>query len=201
LDISLVDEAGDKPVGDLPLPPVHTNTVVTNLNSTIATSNEANKKKRSVLAIDTSFLSSPDLEQFKRVPKRESDPFFLKREMVTNQDVGETLIHYNTVGWHSTAIMISTLNALVDFSFSPDGDLFNVSWKACKAKRDRSSILRQVLRPITPGPLELKFGNSLVVDYPGMHRGDSYGNDDDASKDRKSTGYRLRLFNKTGVIA
>jgi hypothetical protein len=61
--------------------------------------------------------------------------------------------------------MISTLNALVDYSFSPDGDLFNVSWKACKAKRDRSSILHQVLQvlcPVTPGPLELKFGNSLV---------------------------------------
>jgi hypothetical protein len=70
------------------------------------------------------------------------------------------LIHYDTVGWHSTAIMISTLNALVDYSVSPDGDLFNVSWKACKAKRDRSSILHQVLkvlRPVTPGPLELKF--------------------------------------------
>jgi hypothetical protein len=36
LNTSSGNEAGDKSIGDLPLPPVHTNTVVTDFNSTIA---------------------------------------------------------------------------------------------------------------------------------------------------------------------
>ena len=74
---------------------------------------------------------------------------------------------YATAGDWKVAIEASVVQSLINGKLAGNDDLYNVQWISYDTRK-RSSVLRKILRPITPDPLELRFKNSSVMKNVSM---------------------------------
>ena len=148
------------------------------LSSPLQSSHDTNVKSNKYVdgsrdpIVETTFFPSPLSAKMRRIPPRDLDRWFLSRSTQVVNGKTVECIEYRTMGNWKVLIESSVVLSLIDGSLTSNDELYNVKWIAHDTRK-RSSVLRKILRPITPDPLELRFKNSAVVKYISLEHASS----------------------------